>query len=146
MGFLDNLENTLKSNEAREERADTASGRRNQKLAEAERSRARSIQPLVDELKKGKFTADLLNEVTRIAHGLRTKVYITWIGTTLRLEARQHRLELMPTPDGIVATTFVDASATGSQTIDLKKSSKPLAEKWMQAVGPRPEPKILEAE
>lgn len=145
MGFLDNLENTLKNQESREER-DSASGRRNHKLAETERARARSIQPLVDELKKGKFTADLLNEVTRIAHGLRTKVYITWIGTTLRLEARQHRLELVPTPDGIVATTYVHAAATGTQTVDLKKSSKPLAEKWMQAVGPRPEPKAIEAE
>jgi hypothetical protein len=143
MSFLDNLENTLKNAESREER-DPASVRRTQKQADAERARAKSVQPIADELKRGKFTADLLNEVMRISHGLRTKVYISWIGATLRLEARGHRLELVPTPDGVVATTYVEQNATGSQPVDMKKSPKPLAEKWLAAVGPRPEVKPVE--
>lgn len=139
MGFLDNLENTLKSNEAREER-EPAHYRKTQRQIEAEKAKAKAIQPLVDELRKGKFTAELLNEVTRISHGLRTKVYITWLGSTLRLEAREHRLELVPTSEGISATTFVQARPTGTHSVDLKKSAKPLAERWLSSVGPRAEP------
>lgn len=139
MGFLDNLENTLKANESREER-DPVQMRRNQKQAEDERARAKAAQPYAEELRNGKFTADLLNEVSRISHGLRTKVYITWIGTTLRLEAREHRLELTPGPDSVTAVTSVDGKPTGNQSIDLKKSPKALAEKWLASVGPRPEP------
>lgn len=138
MSYLDNLENTLKNAESREER-EPVSLRRSQKQAEAERARARALQPVVDELRKGKFTSDLLTEVTRLSHGLRTKVYISWIGSTLRLQAREHRLELTPTPDGVVAATFVNQKPTGSHNVDLKKSPKPLAEKWLAVVGPRPE-------
>jgi hypothetical protein len=138
MGFLDNLENTLKAEEARQER-DPEYWKRSQRLAEAERARAKAAQPLAEELRKGKFTADLLNEVTRISHGLRTKVYITWIGTTLRLEAREHRLELTPTAEGIVAIFLVNAEEKSSEQVDLKKSPKSLAERWLAKVGPRPE-------
>ena len=145
MGFLDNLENTLKSQEAADER-DPIAVQRNQKQAEEDRAKARSLQPLAEELKQGKFTAELLNEVIRISHGLRTKVYITWIGTTLRLEAREHRLEFAPTINGVVATTFVSGKPVASEPVDLKKAPKPLAEKWLAAVGPRPEPKVVQAE
>jgi desulfoferrodoxin (superoxide reductase-like protein) len=144
MSFLDNLENTLKSAESRDERDMT--NRRNQKQADAERSRAKSVQPVAEELRNSKFTSDLLTEVTRISHGLRTKVYITWIGATLRLEAREHRMEFTPTADGVVATTYSGAKQTGTQQIDLKKSPKPIAEKWLAAVGPRPEPKPTDIE
>ncbi len=142
MSFLDNLENTLKNAESREERE--SASRRNSKHADADRARARSIQPVAEELRKSKFTSDFMAEVTRIAHGLRTKVYITWIGSTLRLEAREHRLELVPTAEGVVAFTHVDGKQTGKQTVDLKKSPKPLADKWLSTVGPRPEPKAVE--
>lgn len=140
MGFLDNLENTLKAEEARGER-ETVHTRKTQKQLEAERARAKALQPLIEELRKGKFTADLLNEVSRLSHALKTKVYITWIGPTLRLEAREHRLELTPSADGVTAVTSVKGTPTGSRMVDLKKSSKPLAEKWLEKVGPRPEPK-----
>ena len=145
MSFLDNLENTLKNAESREER-DPAAVRRSQKQADVDRAKARSVQPLADELRQGKFTADLLAEVTRISHGLRTKVYISWAGNSLRLDAREHRLELTPTVDGVVATSFIGRDATGSQHVDLKKSPKVLAEKWLAAVGPRPEVKVAETE
>ena len=138
MSFLDNLENTLKNAESREER-DPGTVRRSQKQAEAERARAKSVQPLAEELRTGKFTSELLNEVSRISHGLRTKVYISWIGPKLRLQARDHRLELEPTPDGIIAHTSEGPKETGSHPVDLKKSPKALAEKWLAAVGPRPQ-------
>ena len=140
MGFLDNLENSLKAEEARLER-DPAQGRRTQKQADAERARAKALQPIAEELRKGRFTSELLSEVTRVSHGLRTKVYISWIGATLRLEAREHRLELVPTPNGVVANVLVNAKPVSSEPIDLnnKKGPKALAEKWLANVGPRPQ-------
>ena len=33
---------------------------------------------------------------------------IIWLGTTLRLQAREHRLELRPTPDGVMAYFLVN--------------------------------------
>jgi hypothetical protein len=142
MGFLDNLENTLKAEESRQEREHQPT-RKGQKQFDAERARIKAMQPLADELRSGKFASDLLGEATRIAHGLRTKVYITWIGSTLRLEAREHRLELTPTPDGIVATTLVNREKTGSELVDLKGSPKVIAQKWLSQVKPRAAPQPL---
>lgn len=140
MGFLDNLENNLKAEEARLAR-DPAQGRRSQKQADAERARAKAVQPLSEELRNGKFTGELLSEITRLSHGLRTKVYISWIGSTLRLEAREHRLELVPTPDGVIANELVNATTVSSAAVDLKnkKGPKALAESWLAKVGPRPQ-------
>ncbi len=47
------------------------------------------------------------------------------LGTTLRLEAREHRLELGPTPKGVMAYY-------------LKGNAEKLAKKWLDVVGPRP--------
>ncbi len=57
------------------------------------------------------------------------------------MQARDHRLELVPTPDGVVAQTLVGLDVKSTVAVDIKKSPKPLAEKWMAAVGPRPEVK-----
>jgi hypothetical protein len=47
--------------------------------------------PHAEKLRTGKFTSGLLSHSARISHGLRTKVNIMWLGTTLRLQAREHR-------------------------------------------------------
>jgi hypothetical protein len=130
MSFLDNLENNLKSAEALEERTAVSSGR-NQESKEAERVAARAARPFAEQLRKGPFTAGLLNEATRIAHGLRTKVYIAWIDSTLRLDARDHRLELRPTASGVLATFFVDRQETAVESVDLNGDPKALAERWL---------------
>src|SRR6185436_6360797 len=101
MSFLDNLENTLKSLETHEEGKDSA--QRLHRTRMNERAQAQAAAPYADELKKGPYSADLLRQATRIGHELRTKVHIAWLGSTLRLEARERRLELRPTPAGIVA-------------------------------------------
>lgn len=144
MSFLDNLENTLKAAESLEER--TADQRRNQKEMDAQRQQSRALQPVAEELRTGKFTAELLNEVMRISHGMRTKVYISWIGSTLRLEAREHRMELVPTPEGVVARMSVAGTPSQSEAVDLSKAPQPLAQRWLAGVGPRSEPKTAVAE
>lgn len=132
MSFLDNLENNLKTMESREEGRD---GRdRAQRDREAERAAKRAVAPLAEQLRKGPFTNELLNEATRIGHGMRTKVYISWIDGTLRLEARDHRLELKPTPQGVLARFFVNREPAGQEIVDLNGSAKQLAEKWLGQV------------
>lgn len=137
MSFLDSLENNLKSAEAREER-DAARSGPNQRQRDAERTNARAAQPYIEQLRKGQFTADLLAEATRIAHGLRTKVYITWIENTLRLDAREHRLELRPTPSGVVARFCIDLKEIATEPVDLHGDAKTFAQRWLSQVGPRP--------
>jgi hypothetical protein len=136
MSFLDNLDNNLKSLEAREERGSRRD--RDHVKRDAERARIRATAPYTEQLRKGVFTTELLNEATRIGHGLRTKVYITWLENTLRLEAREHRVELKATADGVIAQYFVNKQPTSQEKVDLNGSARKFAENWLSAVGPRP--------
>jgi hypothetical protein len=138
MSFLDNLENNLKNMESREER--TTARRPGQDRRESEQARARAAAPHLERLRKGAFTSELMGEATRIGHGLRTKVYMMWLDNTLRLEAREHRLELRATPDGVVARFLEDGRQTGEERVDLTtENAKKLAERWLKRVGPRPQ-------
>ncbi len=144
MSFLDNLENNLKSMESREER--TADPGKEQRYKESERAHALAAAPYSEQLRKGQFTSDLMTEATRIAHGYRTKVYMTWMENTLRLEARSHRLELKPTPDGVIAQYYIDREPTGTEKVDLNGDPKAFAAKWLSQVGPRPQVQPVESE
>jgi hypothetical protein len=53
---------------------------------------------------------------------VRTKVDITWLGTTLRLQAREKKLELRPTPQGVIAVFLEDAREVRSAPVDLNRS------------------------
>ena len=129
MSFLDNLENSLKSLERNDER-DTSSERNRR---QSERAQALAVAPYAEELKKGAFTSALLEHATRIGFGKRMKVNIVWIGNVLRLDARERRLELKPTPEGVVAV-FGDAGAEKApEPLDLKSSDpKRLAQRWLE--------------
>src|ERR1700722_15812291 len=100
MSFLDDLENSLKSLENSEE------GRTNreneQRQRERERAATQAAAPFAEQLKQGPFTTALLRDAARVGHSLRVKIHVIWLGPTLRLEARERRLELRPTADGIV--------------------------------------------
>lgn len=142
MSFSDNLENDLKNLESRDER-DAASIARGQREKQNHRMMALASAPYAEKLKSGKFTADLLTHSTRIGHGLRTKVNIIWLGTTLRLQAREHRLELSPTPEGVIARFLVNETATKEEKIDLNGNPERLAKEWLDTVGPRPAPEPI---
>jgi hypothetical protein len=133
MSFLDNLENNLKSLEAQEDR-DPARARKAADRREVERERARAVQPWAEQLRKGTFAQQLMTEATRIGFGLRTKVYISWAGPALRFDARERRLELRPTPDGVVAESFVGGQRTDSKRVDLNGDARKLAETWLEPV------------
>lgn len=131
MGFLDNLEDSVKSAEASEEAAE--SGEREQAQRENERARARAAAPWAEKLRNAPFTAELLRQVTRIGHTRRTKVHMAWIGIPpyLRLEAREKRMELRPTPEGIVAAFFEGKDEVRTVPVDLQGGPEDLAREWL---------------
>jgi hypothetical protein len=139
MSFSDNLENNLKSLESQDER-DPKGLERAHKEKQSHRANVLASAPYAEKLRHGAFTSGLLTHATRIGHALRTKVNIMWLGTTLRLQAREHRLELRPTPDGIVAVFLVAEVETKKQKVDLAGNPEKLAKEWLDTVGPRPTP------
>ena len=126
MSFLDNLENSLKSLENQAERGP---GERQQR--EAERSRAMAAAPWAELLKSSPFTQDLLKQATRVGFQMRAKVYIAWVGTSLKLEARERKLELRPTAEGIVAIFVEPDGQQGSEAVDLNGNAEEFVRKWL---------------
>jgi hypothetical protein len=129
MSYLDNLENNLKALESREERTPAA-----KKRPEADRNRARATQPFADQLRNGDFTKKLLDRVVHLAHGMRTKVYISWSGNSLRLDARERRLELQPTPEGVFAVFSSGYDVTARNKIDLNGNPEVLAKDFLNSI------------
>ena len=105
MSYLDNLENNLKALENQEER-DPEKVKREQERREAERTAALLRAPHVDALKNSPFTSELFTQCRAIGHGQRVLVQFTWLEETLRLDAKEKRLQLVPTADGISAVFF----------------------------------------
>jgi hypothetical protein len=142
LSYSDNLENNLKALESREE-SDPAAAQRNRAHRELEKAKALAAAPYADKLKSGAYTSGLLEHTARIAHGLRTKVQITWIANSLRLQARDYRLELHPSATGVVAHMSKGFDEIGEEPVDLDGDPSILAAKWLAIVGPRPvEPPI----
>lgn len=130
MSFLDNLENNLKALERAEE-ADPEKQKRLREARAAERDMAQQIAPVAEALKTGPFTDELLRACRTIGHRMRTMVRVTWIDSTLRLEARDKRLDLSPTPEGVVANYFRDGSEEREEPVDLKGNATEFAERWL---------------
>jgi hypothetical protein len=129
MSFLDDLENNLKSLESSEQGKDDAE--RAHRARESERAQAQAVAPFAEQLRKSPFTAELLTQAARVGFTLRTKVHIAWLGSTLRLEARGKRLELRPTPQGIVAGYIEDGQETRAEACDLNGSAEDLVRRWL---------------
>jgi len=126
MSFLDNLENNLKSLESREEKDPAEYERREQK-----RNFVRAAAPWAAKLKAAPFTQALFEQATIAGHRLRTKVYMSWFDDVLALQARDRKLELRPTPDGITAA-FVEADrAEHLQPLDLNSDPAALIQQWL---------------
>lgn len=132
MSFLDNLESSLKSLEGNQERENTTE-QRQRRLDE--KSYAMAIAPNAEALKKSPFINDLLMHAVRIGHGIRVKVNMAWMGSTLRLDARESRLELRPTPEGIEAVFSESGTPQVVEPLDLNTASaEGLAQRWLSAL------------
>jgi hypothetical protein len=127
MGFLDNLENSLKSLEAQDERDPNEQQRRDD-----DRAQKLAAAPWAEQLKKSAYTQKLFEQAALEGHRIRTKIYMAWFETTLRLEAKQRRLELAPTAKGIVASFIEpDGEKTKTQAVDLNGDPAELLRAWL---------------
>jgi hypothetical protein len=131
MSFLDNLEDNLKTLESQGDGKEDLERQRRER--ESQRASAQAAAPYAEVLKKGPYTAELLKQAARVGHGMRLKVHIAWLGSTLRLEARERRLELRPTPDGIVAAYLENNQETRTSPLDLKGNPEDLVREWLSA-------------
>ncbi len=132
MSFLDNLENNLKALESRDEK-DPARQKEEMARREAERQASLAAAPVAEALKSGPFTEKLLVACRTIGHQQRTMVRFTWLESTLRLEARERRLDLKPTAEGVQAAFYVNHEPTGERLLTLKEDPEELAKQWLSA-------------
>jgi hypothetical protein len=134
MSFLDNLENNLKALESRSERDPKALAREAAARVTA-RSMALEIAPYADALRNGPFKDGLLTACRDIGHRRRILVRPVWVDSTLRLEAGAKKLELRPTPSGVLAVFFDGGTELERTPIDLSSDPAKVAEKWLEAEG-----------
>ena len=126
MSFLDNLENSLKSLERQDERDPTQGVRR-----EEDRARTLAAAPWAEQLKNSTYTKDLFEKAALAGHKLRTKIYMAWFDTTLRLEAKGRTLELRPTPGGIVSEYETPSGEPVKHSVDLESNPDELLNHWL---------------
>jgi hypothetical protein len=126
MDFLDNLENSLKNLESQQERDPAAEKRRGE-----ERARILAAAPWAEKLRNAPYTQTLFEQAAVIGHRLRTKIYVAWLDTTLRLEARGRTLNLEPTPEGIQAQFAEPNGDITRKTIDLNGNPEDLLRLWL---------------
>jgi hypothetical protein len=134
MSFLDNLESNLKALESRNER-DPEALAREAAAREAARSMALQIAPHAEALRNGPFKDGLLTACRDIGHRRRILVRPVWVDSTLRLEAGARKLELRPTPSGVLAVFFEEGKEQESTPIDLSSDPVKVAENWLEAEG-----------
>jgi hypothetical protein len=134
MSFLDNLENNLKALESQEEKDPQALARKAAQR-EAARSAALEIAPHAEALRNGPFKDGLLTACRDIGHRQRILVRPVWVDSTLRLEAGVKKLELRPTPSGVLAVFFQGGVEQERTTIDLSSDPVKVAEKWLTSEG-----------
>jgi hypothetical protein len=131
MGFLDNLENDLKALENREEK-DLKKVKRERERRDTDRAAALLRAPHVEALKNSPFTSELLTQCRAIGHGQRVLVQFTWLGETLRLDAKEKRMELAPTAEGITAVISLNGEEVGRTIVDPQvDDAATIARRWL---------------
>jgi hypothetical protein len=126
MSFLDNLENSLKSLESREEKDGSERDRRT-----AEQAMSRASAPWAEQLRKSEFTQQLFEQAAVTGHRLRAKIYMAWMDSTLRLESKGRALELRPTPAGIISVFLEPDGQTKAESVDLAGDPADLLRSWL---------------
>ena len=134
MSFLDNLESNLKALESRDERNPEGLARE-AAAREAARAVALAIGPHAEALRNGSFKDGLLTACRDMGHRRRILVRPVWVDSILRLEAGAKKLELRPTPSGVLGVFFDGGKEQESIPIDLSSDPARLAEKWLAAPG-----------
>ena len=131
MSFLDNLESNLKALEKQDER-DPRKLLREHERRESERTAALLRAPHVEVLKKSPFTLELLSQCRAVGQRQRVLVQFTWLGEMLRLDAKAKRMELLPTPEGIIAIFSVAGEERERANINPQiDDPAALARRWL---------------
>jgi len=125
MSFLDNLESNLKNLESHEERDPAARKRR-----DSERASALAAAPWAEKLKNGPYAQDVLKAAAQIGFQIRTKIHVTWLDTTLKLEAKDRRLEFRPTAEGVIAVLLHKGKEERRLPVDLTATGAGLVQEW----------------
>ena len=139
MSFLDSLENNLKNMESRDETGSHDRGPQGTANRHSERAKSQASAAYAEQLRKGPYTADLLKQAARLGHAMRTKVHLAWLGTTLRLEARDRKLEFRPTPAGVIAAFLENNVEVRTAPVDLAGNPESLVREWLASLPPREE-------
>src|SRR4051794_23849349 len=126
MDFLDNLENSLKNLESREER-DSSTIQRQQD----ERNRTLQAAPWAEKLRNSDYTRKLFDQTAVAGHRLRAKIYMAWFDRVLRLEVKGRWCELRPTVDENEAKFILPDGNSQKEKIDLEGTPKELLKKWL---------------
>ena len=126
MSFLDNLENSLKSLESREEKNGSEQQRRT-----AEQAASKASAPWAEKLRKSEYTQQLFEQAAVTGHRLRTKIYMSWMDSTLRLEAKGRAMELRPTPAGIVSVFLEPDGKVKTEPLVLEGNPRELLQRWL---------------
>lgn len=132
MSFLDNLENNLKALENAEER-DPGARKRAEEARAAERNAAEAIAPYAEQIRRSKFTDQLLGALMTLGHERKLVVRPTFLDQKLRLETGAKRLELVPTPQGVEAVYYVDGNETAREKANLEGDAVAFAKEWLEA-------------
>ena len=131
MGFLDNLENQLKALERQEER-DPEQQKRDRERRDAERNAAVMRAPHVSELRNSAFTQDLLGQCRVVGREHRVLVQFAWIEDNLRLDAKEKRMELVPTAEGIIAVSYKDGVEVSRMNVNPDKdNAEQVVRSWL---------------
>lgn len=133
MGFLDNLENSLKNLDSAAER-DPAEAARQRAAKEAARAAALAAAPHAAQLRTSAFTAELLNQASLLGRSRRLNVRVLWLGSNLRLQAGDHILELRPGSDGVRARFLSGAKEVESCPVDFSARAEELARRWIDSI------------
>jgi hypothetical protein len=90
-----------------------------------------SLKSLESQDERGSNDRNQRDAERKAAMAAAPKVYIAWIGTTLKLEARERKLELKPTPTGILALFIEPGKDTREQRLDLTGNPEELVREWL---------------
>jgi len=128
MSFLDNLENNLKAMEGRDQ-----SGPEDRRQRDLDRAAAIEAAPWADKLKTGPWTQELLKQAARIGHERRTKIFTAWMSASLKMEARERKLELRPMPSGVAAIYKNPGEDERREMLDLNSSAEHFLRSWLES-------------
>jgi hypothetical protein len=132
MSFLDNLENNLKAMESAQQEGIGDRARK-----DADKARAKSAAPWAEKLKNSPWTQNLMKQAVRAGFQRRVKMNLIWLGSVLRLEALEERLELRPIASGIEAVLLHGNEEVKRQKVNLDGEPEKVLDILMKAVDAR---------